>query len=126
MGDVIAAPTILELEKAYPDLCPKPSRRETVRSRGSLVSTPAVYGRRTYVVEEGDTLFDIARYELGKSSRWVEILDLNRDLVGDDPSYIVPGMTLALPGDMEPTDRLTQRPSEPYEPYRQETVPRYR
>jgi len=116
VGEVISAPSVLELEKAYPDLCPKPSRRETVRSRGSLVSTRTPYaGGRVYVVEEGDTLFDIARHLLGKASRWVEIYQLNRDLVGDDPSYINSGMQLVVPED-EPAERVTRRPRPPYQP----------
>ena len=36
---------------------------------------------------EGDTLFNIARYELGKASRWVEIYEFNRDLLGKDFNY---------------------------------------
>ncbi|MHC4177624.1 MAG: LysM peptidoglycan-binding domain-containing protein [Planctomycetota bacterium] len=116
VGEVISAPSLLELEKAYPDLCPRPSRRETVRNRASLVSTRSPYvGGRIYVVEEGDTLFDIARYELGKASRWVEILRLNGDLIGDDVDYISPGMQLVLP-DEEPSERVTQRPRSVYPP----------
>ena len=116
VGEVISAPSVLELEKAYPDLCPKPSRRETVRNRASLVSTRTPYvAGRIYVVEEGDTLFDIARYELGKASRWVEIHQLNRDLVGGDADYISPGMQLVLPDD-EPSERVTQRPRSFYQP----------
>jgi nucleoid-associated protein YgaU len=116
VGEVLSAPSILELEKAYPDLCPKPSRRETVRRRASLVSTRSAYtGGRIYVVEEGDTLFDIARHLLGKASRWVEIYQLNRDLVGDDPGYISAGMQLLVPDD-QPSERVTQRRRSIYQP----------
>jgi nucleoid-associated protein YgaU len=116
VGDVIYTPSVPELEKAYPELCPKPSRRETVRSRASLVSARTPYrGGRIYVVEEGDTLFDVARHLLGKASRWVEIYQLNRDLIGDDPSYINAGMELVVPED-EPAERVTQRPRPSYRP----------
>ena len=116
VGEVISAPDVSELEKAYPDLCPKPSRRDTLRNRQSLVGTRTSYvGGRIYVVEEGDTLFDIARYELGKASRWVEILRLNRDLVGHDADYISAGMRLVLP-DNQPSERVTQRPGSIYRP----------
>ncbi len=116
VGEVISAPSVVELEKAYPGLCPKPSRREAVRRRASLVSTRTPYvAGRVYVVEEGDTLFDIARYELGKASRWDEIYRLNRDLVGDDPHYISAGMQLVLPDD-QPSDRVTRRPGSTYQP----------
>ena len=115
VGEVISAPGIDELEKTYPGLCPKPSRRETVRGRASAVSTRSPYGGgRTYVVQEGDTLFDIARYELGKASRWVEIHELNRNLLGNDFDYLTPGIELALPGDGPirdgPTGIITGRP----------------
>lgn len=116
VGEVISAPGVIELERMYPGLCPKPSRRETVRRRASAVSTRTPYaGGRTCVVEEGDTLFDIARYVLGKASRWVEIHQLNRDLIGDDPDYLTPGMQLLLP-DEDPASRVTQRPRSVYGP----------
>ena len=55
VGDMISTPTIAQLEQSYPQLCPKPSHRDTVRSRSSLVSTHSPYtGGRTYEVQEGD------------------------------------------------------------------------
>ena len=50
-----------------------------------------------YVVEEGDTLFDIAKYELGQASRWGELYELNRDVLGDQGDHLKPGMELRLP-----------------------------
>jgi nucleoid-associated protein YgaU len=69
------------------------------------------------VVEEGDTLFDIARYELGKASRWSEIYDLNRQALGEDMDYLRPGTQLILPhaaGHGEEADAITQRPSDAF------------
>ncbi len=110
VGDVISAPEVSELEELYPGLCPKPSRRDLVKHRASTVSTHSIYGGgRTYTVEEGDTLFDIARYELGKASRWVEIYQLNRDVLGDDHDYLTPGLKLALPNNAR-ADSITRRP----------------
>jgi nucleoid-associated protein YgaU len=118
VGDVISAPSVEELEQTYPTLCPKPSRRETIRHRASTASARSPYvGGRTYTVEEGDTLFDIARYELGKASRWVEIHELNRHVLGDDFDYLTPGIELILPGDQDTADTVTQRP-DPRSPYR--------
>ena len=54
-------------------------------------------GSNIYVVAQGDTLFDIARYELGKASRWAEIYDLNRELLGEDFDHLSPGTELAMP-----------------------------
>nr|NIL99070.1 LysM peptidoglycan-binding domain-containing protein [Planctomycetales bacterium]NIM10179.1 LysM peptidoglycan-binding domain-containing protein [Planctomycetales bacterium]NIN09605.1 LysM peptidoglycan-binding domain-containing protein [Planctomycetales bacterium]NIN78726.1 LysM peptidoglycan-binding domain-containing protein [Planctomycetales bacterium]NIO35903.1 LysM peptidoglycan-binding domain-containing protein [Planctomycetales bacterium] len=67
VGDEVLAPSKAELLKLYPDLCPKDRKRATtfgVRTR------PPTDGQ-VYIVQEGDTLFDIARYELGDPSRWV-------------------------------------------------------
>jgi nucleoid-associated protein YgaU len=114
-GDLIVAPTVGHLEKSYPDLCPKPSRREALQSQGRT-STVGLRssGRsgRTYTVVEGDTLFNIARYELGKASRWAEIYDLNRTVLGKDFNYLTPGTQLAMPeGDKsEKSDVIAQPP----------------
>ncbi len=59
------------------------------QSHATPVSTRQSYrSGRPYTVAEGDTLFNIARYELGKASRWVEIYELNSDLLGKDINYL--------------------------------------
>ena len=111
---LISTPSVAELEKSFPDLCPKPSRRETRESRATLASTRQSYrSGRTYTVSEGDTLFNIARYELGKASRWVEIYELNREVLGRDFNYLTPGMKLTLP-DGEKSDTVAEPPSRGY------------
>jgi nucleoid-associated protein YgaU len=111
-GELISAPPVEELQKLYPDSCPKASRVETQQSRAALVSSRSSYNRgRSYTVAEGDTLFNIARYELGKASRWAEIYDLNRDVLGKDFNYLTPGMKLVLP-ENEKADVLTSRPGD--------------
>jgi len=113
-GDLVLTPPLLELEKSYPDLCPKPGRRETMQSRASTVSTRQSYrSGKSYTVVDGDTLFNIARYELGKASRWVEIYELNRDVLGKDFNYLTPGMKLVLPEGDRP-DVIAQPPSGTY------------
>ena len=62
-------------------------------------SENSTVNRRTYMVQEGETLFDIARQQLGKASRWVEIYQLNRERLGDKLENFRPGMTLLLPED---------------------------
>ena len=99
-GELILAPEVAALEKSYPDLCPKPNHREAMirQSQASTVSTQNHYrSGRSYTVVEGDTLFNIARYELGKASRWAEIYDLNRDVLGKDFHYLTPGAQLVMP-----------------------------
>jgi hypothetical protein len=68
-------------------------------SRRQHTSAPAASGGRTYVVAEGDSLFDIARNELGKASRWVEIYDLNAHVLGTDIESLTPGSRIVLPDD---------------------------
>ncbi|MBS0208475.1 MAG: LysM peptidoglycan-binding domain-containing protein [Planctomycetes bacterium] len=98
VGDQVATPSIETLERQYADLTPKrrnppaqPSLTVPVSARNSE------HAGRVYKVRQGDTLFDIARYELGKASRWSEIYELNRDRLGDDFDFLTPGTELLLP-----------------------------
>ena len=111
VGQNILAPDVSELEKKYPSLCPKENHREVLQNRNAtLVSAHNLRGTRSYTVVEGDTLFDIARYELGKASRWAEIYDLNQNVLGKDFDYLVPGTELALPEDKpERPDPIARR-----------------
>jgi len=52
---------------------------------------------KTYTVDSGDNLSAIAKQELGDANRWREIYELNKDLIGDNPDLIQPGMELKLP-----------------------------
>jgi hypothetical protein len=53
--------------------------------------------KRTYEVRRGETVYDIARRELGLVARWREILELNEEQLGGDIDAIEPGMKLVLP-----------------------------
>jgi len=111
-GLVISTPPVAQLEKDYPDLCPRPNRRETVRNRAAAIvtMTGTAGGGRTYIVQEGDTLSSIARNELGKVSRWAEIYQLNREMLGKDFDYLTPGMRLVLPiRESQSGERTTRR-----------------
>ena len=100
-GTEISVPPPGILEDRYPALCPKQRKSVLVKPREVPASARApVAGSRgadVYVVAEGDTLFDIARYELGKAARWGEIYELNRDLLGEDFDYLQPGLELKMP-----------------------------
>jgi nucleoid-associated protein YgaU len=50
-------------------------------------------GDKKYVVKEGDTLYGIAKRELGKGSRWEEIVTLNHL----DGNMVKKGQTLVMP-----------------------------
>jgi nucleoid-associated protein YgaU len=110
-GLVISTPPVTRLEKDYPDLCPRPNRREAMRNRAAIATMASTAGGgRTYVVQEGDTLSSIARNELGKVSRWADIYQLNRETLGKDYDYLTPGMRLVLPLREGPSgDRTTRR-----------------
>ncbi len=57
---------------------------------------------KTYTVAQMDRaagLSGIARHYLGDSSRWKEIYDLNKDLIGDNPNLILVGQKLKMPAD---------------------------
>jgi nucleoid-associated protein YgaU len=100
VGQVLSVPDESTLRRNYPDLCPKP-RKPTATTQQRVISASARIGGngRVYTVADGDTLFEIARHELGKPARWSEIYQLNRDLLGDDFDYLRPGTELILPAD---------------------------
>jgi nucleoid-associated protein YgaU len=50
-----------------------------------------------YLVQEGDTLYSIARARLGDGTRWEEIYDANRAVIGEDPRRLKVGTRLSLP-----------------------------
>ena len=64
--------------------------------RGSTDTAPAGNHPRSYTVQSGDTLSEIAQRQLGRASAWQSIFDANRDQL-DDPDLIRPGQVLRLP-----------------------------
>lgn len=93
-GMVVLTPSKDVLEERYPQLF--------VDSKPKVVE-PAAFllledGSPAYRVGERETLSEISRRFLGRSSRWVEILRLNQSNV-KDPNKLKPGTILALPAD---------------------------
>jgi nucleoid-associated protein YgaU len=108
-GSVIDVPPTNVLKAKFPEL---------VGADGGAVpaggESPAMTGRagvpvaaRTYVVQEGDTLFDIARRQLGKASYWSEIYNLNRAVLGENLERLQPGTELMLP-DIQTTSNVAR------------------
>ncbi|MCH8912368.1 MAG: LysM peptidoglycan-binding domain-containing protein [Planctomycetes bacterium] len=54
-------------------------------------------GTRRYYVQEGDSLYAIADAKLGTGARWSEIYELNKAVIGADPSRLKVGVALTLP-----------------------------
>jgi hypothetical protein len=50
-----------------------------------------------YTVQEGESLWIIAREQLGAGKYWPQLLHLNREQLGDDPEHVYPGMVLIIP-----------------------------
>jgi cystine transport system substrate-binding protein len=69
--------------------------REYLSSSSEVFMKP-IPGKKTYTVKRGDTLSLIAQRELGETSRWNEIWDLNRDRVADE-NLIYPRLVLVMP-----------------------------
>ena len=113
-GAVITCPSVAALVQTYPDLCPSPRQQEASQRIARTVSGRSRIGLSgpVYMVEQGDTLFDIARVKLGKASRWAEIYELNRELLGNDIDLLKPGMELVLPMDGQRDDPVAQQPSD--------------
>jgi hypothetical protein len=81
---------------------------------GTGESFSAPPGTRAYVVQPGDTIYDIARSELGSATRWPDIYELNRDTLGRQANHIAPGMRLLVPQESGGPGILTQRPASGY------------
>ena len=64
--------------------------------RGSTETVPADGAARTYTVQSGDTLSEIAQRHYGRASAWHQVFEANRDQL-DDPDLIRPGQELRLP-----------------------------
>lgn len=51
----------------------------------------------TYTVKQGDYLILIARRVYGDGSKWKQIYEANRDVIGGNPNLIYPGQVLTIP-----------------------------
>jgi len=101
-GQRLQTPSQAVLEKMYPHLCPPPRSAGATATSGRQGSGAGA--ARPYSVKEGDTLYEIARNELGKAARWAEIYDLNRERLGANFDYLEPGLQLMLPVEDRPAD----------------------
>jgi hypothetical protein len=54
---------------------------------------------RLHVVKRGESLWSIARDQLDDGTRYLELVDLNAEVLGGHPDFIAPGLELLLPVD---------------------------
>ena len=97
----------LKQYRAYGTKVLRVPRSTTTVARVTQVSLPAPSPPRepgvtqpnykTYAVVRGDCLWKISARFLGKGSRWREIYDLNRSVIGGNPNLIYPGQVFRLP-----------------------------
>ncbi len=72
------------------------SRGSSAERAGSKSSAPAASSGRVHVVADGESLWKIAKKELGNGDRWREIYELNRDVLAK-PEAVHKGQRLRLP-----------------------------
>jgi nucleoid-associated protein YgaU len=108
-GIEISTPEISVLEQRYAALIPSPAQPDPAPTvvkkqiKKSEDAAPAGFflsadGTPLYRVGGHDTLTDIAKSHLGRSSRWVQILEMNRNVLQDGNSLKI-GTVLKLPAD---------------------------
>jgi len=65
-------------------------------AQATATKRPSPPAPKTYTVKRGDTLWGIAKRFLGAGSRWREIYNKNRSVIGPDPNKIYPGQVLRI------------------------------
>jgi nucleoid-associated protein YgaU len=87
-------------------LPPLPSRADRASSESTSAVAASAPSRapsaanrhtRTYEVQSGDSFYGVARDELGDSSRWRELFELNKEAVNGDPKRLKVGQVIVLP-----------------------------
>ncbi len=101
-GVTIGLPPADELQRRFPNLIPKGGPSEPAAADGQA-NLPGEFltdqaGRPMYRIGAKDTLSGIAQKYLGRSSRWMQIFEMNRDVLKDGNSLKV-GAVLRLPSD---------------------------
>ncbi len=83
-------------EQAEPILMKKPPKAPAP-AKGIVVETPSKPQRRIYTAKSGDSLWSIAREQLGDASRHVELAKLNEAVLDGDADNLKPGQKIILP-----------------------------
>ena len=79
------------------DIRKKKNGKKTVKKKSGTNRANTKEKKTTYTVKSGDYLMKIAKETLGDSSRWREIYEKNKGVIGQNPNMIQAGMVLAIP-----------------------------
>lgn len=71
--------------------------KASVESQRETTNSPSPSSAQTYTVVKGDCLFNIAKKFYGNGSKSKDIYNANKDVIGDNPDRIYPGMVLTIP-----------------------------
>lgn len=93
-GMKVLLPNAEVLEQKYPKLF-RDSRTTRKLPTGFFINHD---GAAAYRIGEHDTLSQIAQKHLGRSSRWIQIYQLNRGVLAN-PNKLKPGTVIVLPDD---------------------------
>lgn len=87
--------------KEYREITVRKVKVKSKKKKGTVTSSKRRVNNKTqaktYKVKKGDCLYNIAKSQLGDSSRWKEIYNLNKSVIGGNPNLIYPGQVFTLP-----------------------------
>ena len=89
--DLDAAPETAALANAS-----QPAAAPATTAAAAKPAPTTASGARVHVVKEGESLWKIAKQELGSGARWNEIYDANRDVLSS-PEALHTGLKLKIP-----------------------------
>ena len=84
-GDIVnIVPRLTEEKSPTESTTAAPAKKPTLSSR-------------EYRIKSGDSFYRIAKDVLGDATRWNELYEMNKKLVGDDPAKLQIGQIITLP-----------------------------
>ena len=91
-------PKVVEEPKKLAGIDPDKARADARRARGRkqpIIGTKKVV--KKHVVVSGDTLSGIAKKYYDDAGKYMVIYKANKEIIGDNPDLIQPGMDLVIP-----------------------------
>lgn len=73
------------------------SSKKKVAAKKTRATSDNAPSEKKYTVKKGDCLWKIAARLLNDGSRWREIYNLNKSVIGGNPNLIYPGQVLTIP-----------------------------